>query len=144
MEKSFVSYELALKLREKGFNEQCFASLSNAIDGLYFLKNHNRNQYEGDVYIISGGGSGFPQKAVSAPTYQQVVDWFNSKYNISIDTSSMYECDGYCFSYDFEIRHFVNHKISADNFMVFHNAYYEFNSRQEALSKAIEQALTFI
>ena len=64
MEKEFVPYELAVKLKEIGFDEECF--------GAY----HNENylDLESEEYDYS--------YAVKAPLFQQAFRWFREKYNM--------------------------------------------------------------
>lgn len=71
MEKDFVPYELAVKLKELGFDEECF--------GAY----HNENylDLESEEYDYS--------YAVKAPLFQQAFRWFREKgyrYTISFDS----------------------------------------------------------
>jgi hypothetical protein len=62
MEKEFVPYELALKLKELGFDEPCLKSYGD--DGLL-------NQNDHSLYL-------------SAPLYQQAFRWFREKYDFVI------------------------------------------------------------
>ena len=64
MEKEFVTYELALKMKQIGFDEPCF---------MYYT-------YNGDLYKSNPYG-------ISAPTYSQAFRWFREKHqlHISID-----------------------------------------------------------
>lgn len=73
MKKQFVSYKIALALKELGFNEECF--------GWYYLNNPDYIEYERcklkdctDIHI-------------PAPLWQQVEDWFREKHGalISVD-----------------------------------------------------------
>lgn len=66
----FVSYEIALKLKEKGFDEECIAMYSNTIDPPYLIKNKN----DRDGYVDIGNS---PQHGISAILYQQVVSYLN-------------------------------------------------------------------
>jgi len=71
MEKEFVPYELALKMKQLGFNEPCFGFYD---ESLYFP--NNENQY----------GTFCNQKldapSCSAPLFQQAFRWFREKYNL--------------------------------------------------------------
>jgi len=64
MNKEFVPYELAVKLKAIGFNEECF--------GAY----HNENylDLESEEYDYS--------YAVKAPIFQQAFRWFREKYGL--------------------------------------------------------------
>jgi hypothetical protein len=67
----FVPYELALELKQLGFDEPCFAFYD---ESLYFP--NNENQY----------GTFCNQKldasSCSAPTYSQAFRWFREKHNL--------------------------------------------------------------
>jgi hypothetical protein len=67
----FVPYELALELKQLGFDEPCFAFYD---ESLYFP--NNENQY----------GTFCNQKldasSCSAPTYSQAFRWFRDNHNI--------------------------------------------------------------
>ena len=77
----FVPYELALELKQLGFDEPCFAFYD---ESLYFP--NNENQY----------GTFCNQKldasSCSAPTYSQAFRWFRDKHQLdsSISTSYVY------------------------------------------------------
>lgn len=69
LEHLFVPYEIALKLKEKGFKETCFG----LYDDIKVL--HTNKKYvfvEDELNII-------------APLYQQVVDWFREKHKINFN-----------------------------------------------------------
>lgn len=83
MEKEFVSYELALKLKELGFDEECFGwwSWINGITAslyTYPMKNSDMASH----YM-------HPNNA-SAPLWQQAFDWFRETNGLfaefSVDT----------------------------------------------------------
>ena len=78
MRKEFVSYEIALKLKELGFDEPCLF----AYYGKSNLSNFKESDYElcGDRHNSSFKEDG----RVSAPLYQQVFRWFREKYNAHI------------------------------------------------------------
>jgi len=84
MEKEFVPFELAVKLKELGFNEKCLAYLEDkrvcyAFDdsssaGLLELENSKYNTV--------------------APLWQQAFDWFREKYNL-FPIVDFYRINGY-------------------------------------------------
>jgi hypothetical protein len=61
MEKEFVPYELAVKLKELGFDEECLS--------YYFNKQ------------LSFGSKTSYGEVVEAPLYQQAFRWFRERYN---------------------------------------------------------------
>jgi len=75
MEKEFVPYEIALELKELGFDEECmglYEEVDNNIKLLYTdpvvtLYLLNKAEHEGRTYHCK------------APLWQQAFDWFRSK-----------------------------------------------------------------
>jgi hypothetical protein len=75
MKKLFVPYELALKLNELGFNEECVCGydISQKIRGK--LAQSNKGSYiSWDKY----------DHDTPAPTFQQVIDWFRTEHNLHL------------------------------------------------------------
>ena len=68
MNKEFIPYELALELKQLGFDEKCLASYYHAGRRLDICE-----------YINHG------EHTVLAPTYSQAFRWFREKYDIDID-----------------------------------------------------------
>ena len=62
MKKEFVPYELAVKLKELGFDEECLS--------YYFNKQ------------LSFGSKTSYGEVVEAPLFQQAFRWFREKYNL--------------------------------------------------------------
>ena len=62
LKKQFIPYELALELKELGFDEECFRHYTE--DNKMLLGSANTKYY------------------TLAPLYQQVFDFFRNKYNI--------------------------------------------------------------
>jgi len=83
MEKEFVSYEIALKLKELGFNEPCLTYY-------YELTSNLRTHLAIDVrnaWTYSGNKKlGF----TLAPLYQQAFKWIREKHNIDISINTIY------------------------------------------------------
>jgi len=75
MEKEFVPYELALRMKQLGFDEPCIAIYSNANPktGYYTLKKYR-------LKLIKQASQ--KDKGVKAPLYQQAFRWFREKYFI--------------------------------------------------------------
>ncbi len=83
MEKEFVPYELAVRLKELGFNGPCFGFYDNVDKAFYQI--HSASLIEDEaVYIIT-----------KAPLYQQVFSWFRENHRmfheIFIDTEPTIE-----------------------------------------------------
>ena len=91
MKEQFVSYEIALKLKELGFDEKCLASYytdderNYAKDGTYDCRQKISSSIdfdpfkeEFDNFYINSNETYY----VSAPLWGQVIDWFRDKYNL--------------------------------------------------------------
>lgn len=65
MEKEFVTYELAVKLKEIGFNEPCM--------GVYF----GNGEIEITLRMVESGH-------IPCPTFSQAFRWFREKYGLRI------------------------------------------------------------
>lgn len=95
MEKEFVPYELAVKLKELGFNKLCMYAwcemggfnryTRERIDIYYTLKT-NGNPFglfsEGHNWNRAIEGSNKNKIQCSAPLWQQSFDWFREKHNL--------------------------------------------------------------
>ena len=65
MEKEFVPYELALRMKQLEFDEPCFGHYSN---GEFVYSSHTNNNMQRFRY--------------SAPLFQQAFRWFREKYGL--------------------------------------------------------------
>ncbi len=106
MEKLFVPHYLALRLKEAGFNEPCFALYSahkedknkflwatSTLDHILEFQKKGNSFFDGD-----GKGSvtrkqdfirnDFGLKTVTAPLWQQAVDWLRDNRNCHITSSA--------------------------------------------------------
>ena len=78
MEKEFVSYEIALKLKELGFDEPCFTYYCNINGNIrtgIVVSIHNAWTYAGTKKL----------ETTLAPLYQQVFRWFREKYELNYE-----------------------------------------------------------
>ena len=83
----FVTYEIAFKLKEKGFKEQCLA---------YYTKDSNfyyNTSYGSDVESAFKSFNSRPNhicgKRIDAPIISQVLKWLREEKNISVQPSSI-------------------------------------------------------
>jgi hypothetical protein len=74
MTKEFVPYELALKLKELGFDEPCFV--------LYKASNSNQLAYAPHGITTNSQLSQGDSNNIAAPLFQQAFRWFREKYHI--------------------------------------------------------------
>lgn len=86
MQKEFVTYEIALKLKELGFNEKCF--------GYYF---HDKS------LILDVDNLDSYKFKLLAPLWQQVIDFFREKYNYVIYITEIGENKSF-YTYTIEIK----------------------------------------
>jgi hypothetical protein len=83
MNNEFVSYEIALKLKELGFDEPCltyYYELTSNLRTHLAIDIRNAWTYSGNKKL------GF----TLAPLYQQVFRWFRNKYGIDFSINTIY------------------------------------------------------
>lgn len=126
----FVTYEMALKLYEKGFNEYCIVNYDN--------KKLNNYPHPLDMGISNIELKRFNKNnSITAPLYQQVVEWFDKKKILIIP----------------EVQFILKPKeiiwtVTIINLVNDYNLYLSklekriFNSRTECIIAAIEYLLT--
>ena len=76
----FVSYEIALALKELGFNHPCFGYYDSEWD-FKFLPNKTK----------------FLECEIAAPTFSQIFRWFRIKHNMLANVYS--NASGFCYEY---------------------------------------------
>ena len=119
MKNQFVTYEIALKLKELRFDEPCF--------GGYY---HEDKEINHDLFIgynMFDGEEFNREYFILAPLWQQVFDWFREKYNIYIKIS-------YKGKYWYEYKKGYGGYINDFSHIV--SSYEE--AREQAILKAIE------
>lgn len=129
MEKEFVSYEIALELKQLGFDEPCLFA--------YYGKSDISNFKESDHVLCGDRHNTSFQKdgRVSAPLYQQVFRWFREKYKL--DSYIKPSLLGTKKVYDFYIW-FTNKEGERDLFIGMNNEYTYEEAELECLLKLIE------
>jgi hypothetical protein len=128
--KDFIPYELALELKELGFDEPCF--------GLYSIIEHDDINI-GDFYF----GPSYATRAnegrsILAPTFSQAFRWFREKYNIFPNISYVGK-----FMNTFEILNEKGDDYTSGEIFHYYNTYFHYyNTYKEAelacLNKLIE------
>ena len=97
MEKEFVTYEIALELKELGFNEPCFGWFTDSYLRIGGVIENKHVQGEGEIL---------------APLFQQVFRWFEEKYSYFVDVKTdttpneILGFDYYIKSWKFEPKYF--------------------------------------
>jgi hypothetical protein len=87
MTKEFVSYDIALKLKQLGFDEPCFG-YHYTLNGKDWKFADNHKYYEIDNQLVIGANF-----TLLAPTFSQAFDWLldkHSLYAIVIPTVTMH------------------------------------------------------
>ena len=149
MQKLFVPYELALKLKEKGFEEECFARYNGGEFQLTKHQNWNLypNVYRLDIPNTKVGliKSGTPV-IISAPLYQQVVDWFREKFNTHIEIRVIKNWDAD--RWNCYVLKIIPNVIKDAGFKEEYDSVYDHTVKKmsyyDALNKAIEEAIKLI
>ena len=139
MEKQFVTYEIALKLKELGFDSSCFSAYTEngkLMDIGDYSNDDKVGELDGHSYYIS----------CLSPLWQQCVDWFRKTKNIFIfiDMSRYYDSfagtyafQAWCKVYKNKELHnsvTVRNKNDNENFIFYS---YEL-AREQAILKTIE------
>jgi hypothetical protein len=81
MKHLFIPYKLSLLAKEKGFDEPCFGFYDTQRDEFWLMESYPY------LYDKSRKPLAFKQVLncdVTAPLYQQLIDWFREKHNIHI------------------------------------------------------------
>ena len=76
MQKEFVPYELALRLKQLEFDESCICYYDG--NNLFIVDRNFKIEYKNSIYSSNELFNG----VISAPTFSQAFRWFREKYNI--------------------------------------------------------------
>lgn len=141
IKKLFVPYSLSLLAKEKGFDEPCFGFYDTQRDEFWLMESYTY------LYDKSRKPLAFKQVLdcdVTAPLYQQLIDWFREKHNLFIKIDNFLTEENtvdydYCVckcDADIDERGNMQYIIDFDSARSF--TYYE------ALNKAIEEVFKLI
>jgi len=75
MKDQFVTYEIAKRLKELGFNESCLG---------YFDKDSQEFIWSVGGTVNHEDGDELEYNCISAPLWQQAIDWLREKHNIEV------------------------------------------------------------
>lgn len=125
MHELFVPYNLALIIKEKGFNEDCLT-----------LYKTDKRIMNSDDWCCGTNNSHLTKEWMSclAPTYQQAIDWLDKK---DIHVESEYDYLKNCYNIKFV------EKKSSNKWMEY-TLFYNCKTKKEALDRGIEEALKLI
>jgi hypothetical protein len=79
MQEEFVTYELAVKLKELGFDEECLN---------IFFKREKRISFNIGYYLNKNSDFTEDSNYISAPLWQQTFDWFRDQYRLHTEIRS--------------------------------------------------------
>lgn len=83
MKEQFVTYEIALKLKELGFDEECLCTYG--IENKSFQRNPSNNMAGEEIEEpYTWKNSLIHQSVMTAPLWQQTIDFFREKFGINI------------------------------------------------------------
>jgi hypothetical protein len=138
MKEQFVPHEIALKLKEKGFDEPCLGYFDPLYKKLVIWENGSTNSTSTWVY---------------APLWQQVIDWLSDVHNIEVDAmrytyrGGVYQGKCYMWFVD-QYDPKYNHELEEDDSHWILNERkaqgYDFKTKREAILAGITEALTLI
>ena len=131
MEKEFVPYELAIKLKELGFDESCAMYWRPEMDGSMQIWYHQDERF--DDAIGSQNSDDAEWVTCTAPLYQQAFKFFREKYNL---VSWIRRRAGFYKEYSWYISNFNNEDPDEYEFDL-HIESYE-AAEQACLEKLIE------
>ena len=153
MKEQFVTYEIALALKELGFNKPCLASYytdderNYAKDGTYDCRQKISSSIdfdpfkeEFDNFYINSNETYY----VSAPLWQQVIDWFRDEHDIVIEIIRQKYFDTYANSYAYEVVCKVYKNKELEGSVVIrdnknNHIFYSYEeAREQAILKTIE------
>lgn len=133
MKEQFVTYEIALKLKELGFDEECFGYYSEQHDKTKFLCLYQEEDY-------------FDEIRLEAPLWQQVIDWLREKHDIVIEIARQKYFDTYANSYAYEVvcKVYKNKELEGSVVIRDNKNNHIFYSYEEAREQAILKAIELI
>lgn len=128
MKEQFVTFEIALKLKELGFDEECFSAYTED-GGLMDIGNYSNydkiGELDGHSYYIS----------CLSPLWQQVIDWLREEHKIDIYPEPTYSLTEYSFKV-ITVHGKSKKQEYWDGMEKTYNTYQE--AREQAILKAIE------
>lgn len=126
MIEQFVTFEIALALKELGFDEECIC----VFDSYKNLRGTIIGSIDGDYLKKDKWDSRLP-----APLWQQVIDWLREIHKINILIAPIYssgDLKGYVFNFGLIIMNNLSEVFKNGKFETFYEA------REQAILKAIE------
>ena len=114
MESLFVPYEIALALKELGFDESCFAKFFQQDGNTPFIQIG-----ESEIEEAESAGDDITFEC-NAPLYQQAFRWFREKYKLQAEI--LWRGDMNCFCYKTGNFKRGSHDFSKDDYKTYEEA----------------------
>lgn len=128
----FIPYELAVIAKKTGFNEECLAfylESEELVFTSYSVDNSGKNCQNSSL---------LPQH-VSAPIYQQVIDWFRDNYQTWFWVNYQYHNDVCYYDYHLYSKLVPDEEVDEEDFTFKHTDYYKaFNEGIREMLKLIK------
>lgn len=132
MREQFVTCEIALKLKELGFNEKCFALFDAYNENNLVYLSDGKNKM-GNIMLNSS-----MDYSCTAPLWQQALDFLSKTYEIDI-TFNINDSPTIIKLFRFTISHYRRLLLLVPYF-----SRYEFINKHEAREQAILKAIELI
>jgi len=129
MEKEFIPYEIALALKELGFDEPCFGWFRSTLIPSNFTEFFLETEFGLNEGPSDWVNSNFLDNACSAPLYQQAFRWFREKYNLN-----SFIIDSKSYNWYFNINDMIKDDVVSE--VLYFKTYEE--AELECLKKLIE------
>jgi hypothetical protein len=132
----FVKFDIAVSANLAGFKEECFAYYhTNQIDKELNFMHHNQDG--NSIIPIKHPNILKVHDALSAPTIQQLTNWFENTYRIKLNSVAEFDHSDKDFKYN---GNFSGTIEFLDKKMIDMKSFSGFKSSNDALSKVIEEA----
>ena len=135
MEEQFVIYEIALAMKELGFDEPCFGYFNSDEELIYGI----------DIKMIKYAHKYHREDdSVLSPLWQQAIDWFRNEHDIVIEIVRQKYFDTYANSYAYEVVCKVYKNKELEGSVVIrdnknNHIFYSYEeAREQAILKTIE------
>lgn len=135
----FTPYDLAKKLKEKGFNEICHA-LIDEDNCIHPLNLTDEKSLEFDQQVSKYND----KECCPAPMFQQVSNWFRSEHNINIEVMTTGEDNKYPKWNYWLVNTKKSNRVELAMQELKEENPIEYSTYYQALTKGIEEALKLI